>query len=209
VTPEQERRMKTMSSDGEVDSVVMKQPTYDPKTGEQGFKNDLDDAKFDVWVDVGPSSSSKRASTVRALTGIAQITQDPEMLQVLTSASIMNMEGEGIQELRDFCRARLVRMGVVKPTEEEKQQLAAEQQGQQPDPQSQYLLAAAEQAQADAALGRAKTVDAVASADLKRAQTAKALADTMGAHNEQQIASAQALQAMLNPQIPPSQVQNI
>jgi hypothetical protein len=209
VTPEQERRMKTMSSDGEVDSVVMKQPTYDPKTGEQGFKNDLDDAKFDVWVDVGPSSSSKRASTVRALTGIAQITQDPEMLQVLTSASIMNMEGEGIQELRDFCRARLVRMGVVKPTEEEKQQLAAEQQGQQPDPQSQYLLAAAEQAQADAALGRAKTVDAVASADLKRAQTAKALADTMGAHNEQQIASAQALQAMLNPQTPPPQVQSI
>lgn len=205
VTPEQERVMKTIATDGEVDSVVLKQPIVDAETGEQIMQNDLDDAKFDVWVDVGPSSSSRRSATVRALTGMAQITQDPQMLQVLTSAAIMNMEGEGLQELRDFCRTRLVRMGVVKPTKEEQQQIAEEQQGQQPDPQAQYLLAAAQQAEANAAHSRAKTVDTIADADLKRAQREKVLAETMGEHNAQQIASAQMLQELLHaPQVRPA-----
>jgi hypothetical protein len=152
---------------------------------------------------------------VRALTGIATITQDPEMLQVLTSASIMNMEGEGLQELRDFCRAKLVRMGVVKPTQEEQQQLAAEQQNAPPDPQAQYLQASADQALADAGYAKAKTIDSLADAELKRAQTAKTLAETMGEHNDQHIASAQALAELLTavapqqqppaPNIPPAQ----
>jgi len=117
------------------------------------------------------------------------------------------MEGEGLQELRDWYRKKLVRLGVYKPTDDEAKQLAAEQQNTPPDAQSQYLLAAAEQAQADAALGRAKTVQSVADAELKRVQTARTYAETMGAHNEQQIASAQALHEMLmasqQPQIIP------
>ena len=119
------------------------------------------------------------------------------MLSVLTAASIMNMEGEGLQELRDYCRGKLVRMGVVKPTEEEQQELAAEQQNTPPDPQSQYLQAAAEQAQADAAQSRAKTVQTIADAELKKAQTAKTEAETVGEHNSQHIAAATAVHSML------------
>jgi len=197
VTPEQERRMKTVSTDGEVDSVVLNQPSFNPETNEMVTANDMDDANFDCWADVGPSSASRRSATVRALTGMASITTDEQDRTVLTATAMMNMEGEGLQEVRDYYRNKLVRMGVFKPTEEEKQELAAEQQNTPPDPQSQYLLAAAEQAQADAALGRAKTVNTVADAELKRAQTAKTMAETMGAHNEQQIASAQALHDML------------
>lgn len=191
------RKMKTLSTDGEPDSVTLREPAVDPDTNEEYLKNNLDDAKFDVWPDVGPSSSSKRAATVRALTGIASITQDPDMLSVLTAASIMNMEGEGLQELRDYCRGKLVRMGVVKPTEEEQQELAAEQQNTPPDPQSQYLQAAAEQAQADAAQSRAKTVQTIADAELKKAQTAKTEAETVGEHNSQHIAAATAVHSML------------
>jgi len=197
VTPEQGRRMKTVSTDGEVDSVVVNQPSFNAETNEQYVENDMDGANFDCWADVGPSSSSRRASTVRALTGMASITTDDNDRAVLTATAMMNMEGEGLQEVRDYYRNKLVRLGVVKPTEEEKQELAAEQQNTPPDPQAQYLMAAAEQAQADAALGRAKTVQSVADAQLKRAQTAKTMAETMGAHNEQQIASAQALHDML------------
>jgi len=197
VTPEQERRMKTVSTDGEVDTVVLNQPSIDPETSEAITKNDMDDVNFDCWSDVGPSSSSRRSATVRALTGMASITTDDQDRTVLTAAAMMNMEGEGLQELRDYYRGKLVRMGVIKPTEEEKQEMAAEQQNTPPDPQSQYLLAAAEQAQADAALGRAKTVNQITDAQLKRAQTAKTYAETMGAHNDQQIASAQALHDML------------
>ncbi len=197
VTPEQERRMKTVSTDGEVDTVVLNQPSIDPETSEAITKNDMDDVNFDCWSDVGPSSSSRRSATVRALTGMASITTDDQDRTVLTATAMMNMEGEGLQELRYYYRGKLVRMGVIKPTEKEKQEMAAEQQNTPPDPQSQYLLAAAEQAQADAALGRAKTVNQITDAQLKRAQTAKTYAETMGAHNDQQIASAQALHDML------------
>lgn len=203
---EERRRMKVIDSTGETSSVVMNEPAHDPDTATDFLRNDLTKSNMEVDVDVGPSSSSKRAATVRALMGMKQGTTDPETIAVLDGLIMMNIEGEGLTDARQYFRRKLVRMGVVKPSEEEAAQMQAEAANAQPDPQSQYLLAAAEQATADAALGRAKTVDTVASADLKRAQTdetraktAETYAKTMGEHNDQQIASAQALQAMLNP----------
>ena len=106
--------------------------------------------------------------TVHALTGMASITTDDQDRAVLTASAIMQMEGEGLQDIRDYYRAKMVRMGVIKPTDEEIQQMQAEKNGQQPDPQSAYLLASAEQAQADAAQARAKTVQTIADAELKK-----------------------------------------
>lgn len=194
------RRMKTVGANGEVSSVLMNQDAYDKETSAQYVKNDLSKANFEVDVDVGPSSTSRRAATVRALTGMLQLTADPETQAVLSSLAMMNMEGEGINEAREFFRNKLVRQGVVKPSEEEKQEMAQEQANAKPDANEQYLLAAAEQAQAEAGQNRAKTVQTIADADLKRAQTAKTMAETMGENNSQMIASAQALQQLLQPQ---------
>lgn len=199
IVVEDERRMKVVDANGEASSVVMNQPAYNQETAEEYTENDLSKASFEVDVDVGPSSTSRRAATVRALTGMMQLTQDPETLSVLSGLAMMNMEGEGISEARDFFRRKLVRMGVVKPTDDEKEELAAEAANAQPDPQAQALLGMAEEAVANAAQARAKTVQTIADADLKRAQTAKTMAETMGEHNQQQIASAQALQQILNP----------
>lgn len=201
IAHEKGRRMKTIDSEGKAGSVVLNQPAHDAETGKDYVENDITAATFDVVVDVGPSSGSQRAATVRALTGAAQFAEDPETKQALTLATITNLEGEGLTDLRDWARRKAVRMGVVKPTEEEAQELQQEMANQPPDPNAQYLQAAAEEAQADAAQSRAKTVQAIADADLKRAQTAKTMAETMGEHNAQQIASAQALQAILNPQM--------
>jgi hypothetical protein len=194
---EPERRMKTVSSSGEAGSVVVNRPSYDPETASEVVENDLSKATFEVAVDVGPSSSSRRAATVRALTGMMQLTQDPETLAVLSGLAMMNMEGEGIADARTYYRRKMVRMGVIKPTDEEKAEITAEQQNAPPDPQSQYLMAAAEQAQADAAKKRADTVQSIASADLKRAQASKTLAETEGAAGDRMIATAQALHSML------------
>jgi hypothetical protein len=191
------RKMKTLSTDGEADSVTLRQPAVDPDTGEQYLENNLEDATFDVWPDVGPSSSSKRAATVRALTGIASIVQDPETQQVLTLSTIMNMEGEGLQDLRDYARSKLVRMGVIKPTQDEEQEMLTEQQNTPPDPQAQYLQASAAQAAADADAAKAKTVDTMAAADLKRAQTALTMAEAMGEYTAQHVAVAQTLHGIL------------
>lgn len=204
IVVERERRMKVINANGEAGSVIMNQPGYDSEQGQEVMKNDLSRATFEVDAEVGPSSSSRRAATVRALMGMKQGTQDPETLAILDSLLMMNLEGEGIGDARDYFRAKLVRMNVVKPTDEELAQMQQEQANQKPDPQSQYLLAAAEQAEADAAQARAKTVQTIADAELKRAQTARTMAETMGQHNQQQIASAEALQRILNPSSPPS-----
>ena len=196
VMPERDRPMKVVGTDGAVDTVSLRRPMLG-EDGEEYLENDLDEAAFDVWVDVGPSSNSKRGATVRALTGMATITDDPQDRKVLVATALMNMEGEGLGDLSDYYRKQLVRMGAAKPTDEEKEEMAQEAANQKPDPQAQFLLASAEQAEADSALKRAKTVEAVASADLKRAETAKTFAETDGEANSQQIASVQALQALL------------
>lgn len=202
IAVEEGRRMKTIDANGQPSSVVLNQPAYDQESSETYTENDLSKANFEVNVDVGPSSTSRRAATVRALTGMMQITQDPETLSVLSGLAMMNMEGEGISEARDYFRAKLVRMGVVKPTDEEREELAAEQANQKPDAQAQYLMAAAAQAEAEAQQNRAKTIQTLTDADLKRAQTAKTMAETMGEHNQQQITSAQALRDILDAQQP-------
>ncbi len=173
---ESDRRMKTVSPNGEVDAVELMQQSLDKETGAIITENDLSDADFEVVVDVGPTSESKRQATVRAITGMLQVTQDPETIQVLTSMAMANMEGEGLSEYTPYFRKKLLRMGAAKPTEKEAEELMAEMQGQPQDPSAVYLQAEAEKAQAMAAKARADTVETVASAELKRAQTAETLA---------------------------------
>jgi hypothetical protein len=67
-------------------------------------------------------------------------------------------------------------MGVVKPTDDEAQELMAEMQGQPQDPNSVYLQAAAEEAEAKAAQARASTIKTIADAELSQAKTAEVLA---------------------------------
>jgi hypothetical protein len=174
---EEGRKMKTISSTEEVGMIELMRPMVS-ETGEVVMENDLSRAKFDVNVDVGPSSSSKRAATVRALTGMMAITDDQQTKQVLQAMAMMNMEGEGIGEVRDFFRKQLVRMGVVQPTEQEQEEMMVELQGQPEDPNKIFLQAAAEEAIAKAAKARADTVKTVADAGLSRARTAETLAKT-------------------------------
>jgi hypothetical protein len=176
---EEGRKMKVIGRTEEVSTVELMRPKVS-ETGEVIMENDLSRAKFDVNVDVGPSSSSKRAATVRALTGMMAITDDPQTKQVLQAMAMMNMEGEGIGDVRDFFRKQLLRLGVVKPTEQEAEMLAQEQQmqGQQQDPNAIFLQAAAEEATAKAAQARASVIKTVADAGLAKAKTAETLAKT-------------------------------
>jgi hypothetical protein len=198
---EDKRKMKTIAPTGEAGMVELMQPMIDQETGAMKMANDLSDATFDVVAQVGPSSSSKRAATVRALTGMLQITQDPETAQVLTAMAMMNMEGEGIQDANAYFRKKLLRMGVVKPTDDEAQDLMAEMQGQPQDPNAMYLQAASEEAMAKAAKARADTVETVASAELKRAQTLETLGNVDQTSQEMAMTNAQAVQEILQGQI--------
>jgi hypothetical protein len=198
---EDKRKMKTIAPTGEAGMVELMQPTIDQETGEVVMANDLTSATFDVIADVGPSSSTKRQATVRALTGMLQITQDPETAQVITAMAMMNMEGEGISDANAYFRKKLLRMGVVKPTDNEAEELMAEMQGQPQDPNAMYLQAAAENETAKAAKARADTVETVASAELKRAQTLETLGKVDETAQNMALTNAEAVQQILQGQI--------
>jgi len=182
------RKMKTISKDGEVSQAQLYKPVM-TENGEE-YENDLSKADFDVFVDVGPSSSSKRNAIVRALTEMMQVTSDPETMQVLSGMAMINMEGEGIVDARKYFRAKLVRMGVIEPTEEEIKELQAEQANQVPDAQAEYLKAAAEEAEAKAAGARANTLLTIAKAEETKANSAKIQAEAEAQQLENDLAES-------------------
>ncbi len=173
---EKGRKLKGITEQNKSQTIELLKPTMDAD-GAQIVENDLSDAKFDLVVEVGPSSASKKQATVRALTSMMAITQDPEIQQVLGAMTMLNMEGEGISDVRDYFRQKLVRMGVVKPTEEEIQAMQQEAANQQPDPNAQFLQASAEQAQAEAAKARADTVLTIAKSKETEAKTLETMSN--------------------------------
>ena len=190
------RKMKGMGSQGELHRIELGKPVLNQETGEVEYENDLSQAKFDVSVEVGPSSSSKRAATVRSLMGMMQLATDPETQQVLGSMAMMNMEGEGIGEVRGYFRKKLIRMGVVEPTDQEQEELMAElQQLQgQPDPQSMYLEAEAAKSQAQAQKAMADTEYTLARTEETRADTIETLAGIERKERESVVDTAKQLQ---------------
>jgi hypothetical protein len=210
VMVESGRKLKGIGSQGQMSTVELAKPVLNPETGAVEYENDLSKAKFDVAVEVGPSSESRRAATVRSLMGMMQLAIDPETQQVLGSMAMLNMEGEGISDVRDFFRNRLIKMGVVKPTAEEQQALLEElqqaQSQQAPDPQAQYLQAAAMEAQAKAGQAQANTTYTLARAEETKAKTVETLAGIQQKERENVVNTAKALQEVVSPGMrqPPS-----
>ena len=189
---EEGRSMKTVGPEGGATAVELLKPTIGEAGGVE-LQNDLSRARFDVAVTVGPSSQSKRNAMVRALTPLIAVTADPATKAVLESIAIMNIEGEGMSDVRAFFRKKLVQMGAMKPTEEEAKEMAAAAQQQQPDPQTLYLQAAAAEAQAKAMKAQADTQLAIANAEKTKAETVKTLASVNISAQNQAIKTAEAI----------------
>lgn len=165
-------RMKTVGKDGEVSSVEIMKPVLGDNA-EVIMENDIANAKFDVMVDVGPSSASKRAATVRSLTNMMQASDDPETRQILSALALSNMEGEGLSDVRGYFRNQLVRKGVIKPSEQEALQLQTEAANAKPNAQDSFLLASAEEANARATKAHADVMKIVSDVQYNNAKTAE------------------------------------
>jgi len=169
---ERGRNMKTVDSMGKLGSVELGAPGF-AKDG-AFIKNDLTKASFDVTVDVGPSSASQRQATVQTLTGMLAVTQDPQTRQVLEAMALLNMEGDGITETREYFRKQLVQMGVLEPTKEEAEAMSQEKE---PSAQDQALLAMAQESLAKAEKIRADIIEVMSKVDLNKAKTAETYSD--------------------------------
>ncbi|MES0444995.1 MAG: portal protein [Desulfobacterales bacterium] len=189
---EDDRKMKSIDENGKASSIELMRNVIGE--GGEEKENDMSEAKFDVVATVGPSSSSKRAATVAALTDMMGVVQDPETMQVLSSVAAMNIEGEGVEELRPFFRKKLLAIGAAEPTEEEAAEMAQAQANQEPTANDKYLESAAREADAAAQNKNADTISKIATADKTEAETVKVQAETVEITAE--IDQAELMQAL-------------
>lgn len=162
---EEERKMRTISVDGQEDFVELNRPIQG-KDGEVAYENDLTQGKYGVWVDVGPSFANRRDATIQALVQMLQfVGNDQETANAVSGMILKNLDGEGISELQDWVRRRLVQGGVVKPTDEEAQEMEAAAQNQQPDANTVFLQNAAQKEAALAGKALAETDQVYANID--------------------------------------------
>jgi hypothetical protein len=189
---EEGRRMKSVGPDGGVSTVELQKPTVN-EAGAFTLDNDLSRASFDVVSEVGPSTQSRRDAEQRSYMSLLQITKDPQTAGIIEQLMLMNMDGEGMADVREFARKKLLAIGVVKPTQEEAQAMAAAAQQQQPDPQALYLQAAAQEAQARAMKAQADTQLAIAKSEETKAKTVETLANVNISAQSQAIKTAEAI----------------
>jgi len=207
---EEGRKMKSVKSDGRAEQIELLAKAIDNETGEYKQENDLSKAKFGVVSDVGPSSASKRDATDRKLISLLQYVTDPDSQSIINSLVLMNQEGEGMADVSAYFRKKLVQIGAIKPTQEEAQELQQEAANQPPDPNAQYLQAAAQKAIADSGQSQAKTklieaqiadtradaIQKLASIQSDKEKQAVDLAIQLGQHGiDQQTADINAQQA--------------
>lgn len=180
---EQGRSMKAIDKSGEISNIELMKPSID-KNGAEIFENDLSRANFEPDIEIGPTSASKRAAVARSMVGLMQVTQNPQDLEVLTATALMNIEGEGLVDVRAYYRKKLIKLGVVKPTDEEMAELQQELANTPPDPNAEFLKASSIKALADAEKTKADTSLSEAKVGQTRAMTIKAVADANKTESE-------------------------
>lgn len=190
---EVKRTMKGIDELGNTKQVKLNQPALG-ENGEEITKNDISKANLGLAVKVGPSSTSKKAKTIREVREMMQVTADQEMMQILSLIALLNMEGDGLSDARQFVREKLIKMGVIEPNEEERQKLAEEAANIQPDPNAELLKAAAAEAEAKGHKARADAVASLAKAEESKANAVETLAGIDRADQEQVLKAIEILQ---------------
>jgi hypothetical protein len=186
---EEGREVETMSDDGQLGTAVLSEGVTDER-GRYRIRNDLVRGKYKVISDVTEATATRRDKTVKTLLNVAQVSAatDPELSAAALNTALVNMDGEGMGDLQDWIRQRLVSQGIIKPTPEEAEQLAAAaEEEQQPDPQSAALIAVAEKESALAKKAVADTAQSVAKTALTEAQTEKTRAEAADGGVEKRI----------------------
>jgi len=192
------RKLKTLTEDGKRGSVEIGKKILDAKTGELRAEIDFRRAKFDVVVDVGPTSQSRRMSIVRTMVSMMPFATDPMDQKKLMAFAQMNMEGEGLSDMREDARRTLIALGVIKPTKEEEAEMQAAQQPAAPDPNAVLADAMAQESKAKGIKALADTALAEAKTEQTKADTAATLASIPMDQRKQAVTEAIAIAQELN-----------
>lgn len=124
-----DREVRVVNEDGTDDIALMNAQVVDRQTGRVVALNDLSTGRYDVTVDVGPGYTARRDATVAALTSVlnTMLPQDPEA-GIIRGLIMDNMDGEGLDDYKEYNRNKLLVAGVVKPRNAKEQQVVQQAQ---------------------------------------------------------------------------------
>ncbi len=186
VYPEEGRKVEVMDEEGVTKTKTLVETYTNPTTQVTAKRHDLSVGKFNTVADVTEATATRRDKTVRTMMTFSQAAVAAQDLGLAKAALLVvakNMDGEGIDDFKDYAHKEAVSIGLDEPTPEE----AVAQQEQQPDPASLVALGQAKalnsqalnldadttKKAAETKLSEAKVVETLASARLKGAQTEK------------------------------------
>lgn len=173
---EPRRKMKGIDPRNQVTQIELMKPIIGPD-GQMTAENDMTRAAFDVVATSGPTSDSKRQAAVSSVTKMLPMIQDPGLQAMLATVALMNIEGEGVEDVRAFARRDALRKGLAKPTPEEAQEMLAEAQEKPVDANEQLARSLAAEAAAKAQKAVADVSLTEAKVDQTKAETIATLAD--------------------------------
>lgn len=166
------RKVATLSQDGKDDEATLVE-RYMGDDNVYRIRNNLAQGRYKVIASVQESTATKRQKTVKQdleIAAVAVQAQDMDLARASINHAVLNMDGEGTQDLQDWVRQRLVSQGVVKPTPEEAEAMEKAAENQQPDPVQMLATAQAQEAQSKVLVNQASADEKQASALLKVAQ---------------------------------------
>jgi len=169
---EEGREVESMDDEGNTEIATLHELHTDAGTGITAKRYDLSVGRFNVIADVTEATGTRRDKTVRTMMTLAQAAQTvgaQALGQAALLTAIKNMDGEGIDDFRDYAHKVSVQLGLDEMTPEEQQQASSQQQ--QPDAnavladaQAKALTAQAGKFEADTKQSNAKTVLTLAQA---------------------------------------------
>lgn len=204
VYTEKNRGVKTINKRNKVAQSFIKRPMMDDH-GSNYLENDLTKAKMSVVAEIGPSSSTANQAIIHNLTNLLTNAVTPEDQSALIASIIYHTDGEGLDDLRDFYRKKLLAMGIAKPTKEEQAQIEQESANAQPDPTEMLARAMAENEISQAAENQADVIVKQAQANKTNLESAQ-IAQEIDQSKQNQVLD---LMQALGPQITPPDVTGV
>ena len=176
-----ERIVRVVGRDGTENMEHLHKQVLDEKTGRLVEANVIAGKKFAAFAGTGPQYDSDREQTFDDLIRLVDVLKDiPAGARYAGPAlmiALQNKSGVGMEPLKKLIRRDMVLAGIAEPeTDEEKALVQAASQPKK-DPTQDLMQAVTMKEMAEAENQKASTVDKIASAEKKRAETEKIRAD--------------------------------
>ena len=171
-----QRMLRTVSREGKETNTQLMKTVMDETTGKLTDTNNLNGKRFRAYSDVGPQYETLREQTVEDIKDmvpmVAAVPGGEQFVGPLLSVLMSNMNGVGMESIKELNRKDMLAKGIVKPENDEEEAFVAQiQENPQEDPQRKLVEAATQQQEAEARNLDSDTVSKIATSKKTEAQT--------------------------------------